>query len=502
MTKRARERDYLKSNDPTFSLDLGRLVAEEDRNLSDYYVAPERYADKAIDPQDPAVFFVGPKGIGKSAILQMVRLSRASESPRIINISPDDLAFSALANIEAKTPLLTDKNKWLFKCLWDYVLSLEIVRREHKTTGAIRSYLLSVFRNQHEKEQLRLLKISLGDDGVAKSLSTRILQLVEEVELSAEADDIKVSGKAKLGDSGGDRGSQLHLLSLVSSVAKTVSEGLKHPYYILIDDLDTNWTDTPTQNAFIAALFQSLRNFSKPPNLKCVVAMRENIYKRLPLTDRDKIPDWVCQVEWDLPTVKEMIGARIHSKLGCPMKEVWGGMFPENGFEKMWKHTFGRPRELVRLATICLKQGKRNGHLRVEDSDISEGLASFSEDRLDDLTSEHSRHYPGLGLLLRKFHGWPKEFQYRTFVKDFVDLVALEVELREGHSERYQWFGGFREQSLKVVMILMEIGFLMTKSSRGSSPRPYDDRNPPEINNESWLAIHPTYWHVLALINS
>src|SRR5947209_9388579 len=105
---------------------LGKLVAEEDQYLREYYVDPERYVTRADNVDDPAVFFVGPKGSGKSAILQMVRLMHAAESAHLINLSPDDLAFSALTNVQATTPLVqdTDRYKWTFKSLWDYVLTL------------------------------------------------------------------------------------------------------------------------------------------------------------------------------------------------------------------------------------------------------------------------------------------------------------------------------------------------------------------------------------------
>ena len=72
-------------------VDLGRLVAEEDQNLKSYYVGREFYLNRALDMTDPVIFFMGPKGIGKSAVLQMIRLEKSHDINRIINISPDDL---------------------------------------------------------------------------------------------------------------------------------------------------------------------------------------------------------------------------------------------------------------------------------------------------------------------------------------------------------------------------------------------------------------------------
>jgi hypothetical protein len=89
-------------------------VAEDDPELQGYYVGPDRYVNRAMSFTDPAVFFVGPKGAGKSAILQMVRLNRAADEGRVIDIRPDDLAFSALANVSATTPILSEVGKHQF----------------------------------------------------------------------------------------------------------------------------------------------------------------------------------------------------------------------------------------------------------------------------------------------------------------------------------------------------------------------------------------------------
>ena len=220
-------KNFLKAKAGKNASNFGRIVAEQDPELQDYYVDPEKYVSRALDPNDPVAFFVGPKGAGKSAILQMVRLSRASDAKRIISISPDDLAFSALANVKATTPILSEcsKHQWLFKSLWDYILSLEVLRREFNDkstfTAFLGNLLRSLFGTQRDAEARRLLLVSLGDEGQAMSLSSRILQLVNEVELSAEVPEVaKVSGKAKIDASKAGQGGHLWLLSLINNVAK------------------------------------------------------------------------------------------------------------------------------------------------------------------------------------------------------------------------------------------------------------------------------------------
>src|SRR4051794_35518779 len=101
MSRKSLDRNYITMAPEAKVRAFGRLVAEEDPNLSEYYIGRERYVDRALDVDDPATFFLGPKGAGKSAVLQMCRLTIGIDNPRLVSISPDDLAFSALANVEA-----------------------------------------------------------------------------------------------------------------------------------------------------------------------------------------------------------------------------------------------------------------------------------------------------------------------------------------------------------------------------------------------------------------
>ncbi len=236
--------------------DLRRLVAEKDDLLSQYYVGEDTYVSAALNREDQTTFFIGPKGVGKSAILQMVRLREASSgnSARLIDVSPDDLAFNALVNITSRTPLLTHpgQNTWLFTSLWDYVLSVEVIRREHASATGLATFLNLLFGGKHEREQRQLLHASVSDDGHVMTMTDKMLALIKEIELEGEYGGVSVKGRVELGNDANKRGTDLQLLALVNSVARQLPKELKHDYFILIDDLDLHWTGSDVQNAFLA----------------------------------------------------------------------------------------------------------------------------------------------------------------------------------------------------------------------------------------------------------
>ena len=493
-----KNRNYLKLRDPIEHLDFGRLMAEQDENLALYYVSDEKYVQRALSIEDPAIYFVGAKGIGKSAILKMVQLRQRSGANRVIEIRPDDLAFSALANAQATSPILSDasKNQWIFRTLWDYVLALEVFKREYPDPIGFARIFPTILQGAHEQEARKLLALSTL--GGTVSFTDRILQLIHELELSGEFGSTKLAATIRPIQAKPSESSSYQLLALVNSVAKKLHKNLSHDYYILIDDLDLYWTDSPTQNAFIAALFMSLIHFSRPPHIKAVVSLRENIFNALPLPDRDKLPDSVCRVRWDHDSVKRMVSERVRFKLNVTEKEIWGELFPPNGFDLIWRHSNGRPREAIRLSTLAATTALDEGHLQITPEDMAKSIRVFSDERIKEVTSEVAHKFPGLELIVRKMSGWPKEFSFDR-LKDFAELLNLEVEMKEGGAEKFCWAGGFALNPIGFAEILLQTGILWLKLSRHDEPQPFDINNPVEITTGRWFAIHPMFAPALGL---
>ncbi len=491
-----KQANYVRFQKDRTPADLGRLVAENDDLLPYYYVGKEKYVSRALNLDDPASVFIGPKGVGKSAILQMVRNDRDNygEIARLIEVAPDDLAFSALANIDSRTPLLATarQNQWLFTSLWDYILSIEILKREYPQRMVLTNLIEKLFAKREQRQVDKLLKLAFQDDGTPKqTLTHHMLSLINAIEIDAELGWAKGKARVEVDNARHAQAtSDLEILSLINDVAKFLGKQVQHPYFILIDDLDLHWTGSDLQNAFLGAMFLSMRKLSRTRNVKFVVSLRDNIFASIELEDKDKFRDAVCQVGWDTSSIKEMVVQRLAFALTCPAGKVWDGLFERGAFETLFGHTTGMPRELIRLALCCVDVARRNDHRRVWGEDVVAGIRAFSVERLDDLNSLYKYRFPNLGYVTRRFRGRAKEFDVSV-----LEEVAFELadEVEKQPSVRHNWAGGFIERPLELARLLLEIGFLQIKDRRGQRPRTALEYDRDTVNETNWYAVHPMY---------
>lgn len=478
--------------------DLGRLQAEKDHDLQEYYVGRDRYLEKALDMSDPTIFYIGPKGIGKSAILQMVRLERQDKQEIIVNISPDDLAFSALANLNIDSPILKEgQNQWLFTSLWDYVLLMELWARENSKDRNMLAKFKSLFRSKDEIRIARLFNKTIDDSGNALTFTDRIIQLIDEITISIEKPGAALSGTAKLNHA--NISSQFRFLNEINHAAKELPKIIKNTYYVLIDDLDRHWNNEPNQNGLIAALFTSLIHLSCA-SVKFIVSIRKDIYKRLPLVDKDKSRDRICNVEWDMSMLQEMIEKRILQKARFRRQDIWGNLFPSDCFRRLAYSSTQRPRELIRLINLSIDCAKKNNHKRISEDDLDIAIRNYSTERREDIASELHHTYPKLEVVLEKFTGKGKEFPFSCIDEIATELAAEGVD-RENLMP-WAWAGTFMDRAIDLATLLLDIGFLQIKVNRTAKPEKYSTDKMGVVTKDMWFAVHPMYAPGLLLLGT
>ncbi|MFK7779479.1 MAG: hypothetical protein QM501_15345 [Gimesia sp.] len=475
--------------------DLEKAVAENDDLLAQYYFNRPRYVSRALNRDDNSSVFIGPKGVGKSAILQMVRLDQNScgNASRVLEITPDDLAFNALVNIDARSPLLESahQNMWLFKSLWDYVLCSELLRREAPYPGGLESLLAGLFDSRYSREKKKLLELTLSDDGSPTSMTAKMLGLVSEIEVKASVNNSSLGGRVSLNDSSEAESDHLKILQLISNVASDIDRALSHDYYILIDDLDHHWKGTELQNAFLGAMFESIWKLSRSRKIKFVVSLRKHIYREVFIGERDKFKEFVKEVTWSKNSVKEIVQKRLCSVVVINEGRVWEDLFYESAFNAIWDSTEGTPREVLALTAACVASAIENDHSSVTPEDLRTACCSFSEDLLDGLYNSIKYEYPGVRFVIDRFAGGRKQFDI-----DYLQEIAFAVSdaIESGlYNDEIPWVTVGVDNPIQFAQTLLRIGFLRLKAGRDADARAATDHDILLLNESDWYSVSPRY---------
>lgn len=332
---------------------IGIAVAENDPNLSESYWNRAKYVDKAELFDNQSIFLVGPKGIGKSAILQMIRNDNFSGGHRVINIRPDDLAFSAVANLKTEDSLLPKiNNQWLFKTLWDYVLAIEVLHQEYTNENSLWDRVKDLFNGESEKRARRLICSAYSTGSYRSSMTDRIIQLIKELELTMSSHGASVGGKVVFNEKSTNVSL---LLNDINHIVKEIDKLLDHKYYVLIDDLDSYWENDPTQNAYISALFDSVRKFHGGEHVKFIVALRKDILAEITIQDKDKVWDQIERVLWGKSELRSILERRLTTATKLSQSKIWYGFFEGDYFDYLFNHTNETPRELIRLCDLSFQ---------------------------------------------------------------------------------------------------------------------------------------------------
>jgi hypothetical protein len=135
---------------------------------------------------------------------------------------------------------------------------------------------------------------------------------------------------------------------------------------------------------------------AKFAGVRCVVLLRTDIYDMLLFQDRDKFRGDEFRIDWNESDLLDLalIRARVSMGVSLEADELWGMIFPASiegtPIQKyLVGRTLMRPREMIQLCNSCRDTAEKNGNSRIEESDVIEAVAQYSNWKLQDLMSEY-----------------------------------------------------------------------------------------------------------------
>jgi hypothetical protein len=217
-------------------------------------------------------------------------------------------------------------------------------------------------------------------------------------------------------------------------------------YYILIDDLDRDLAGNENiQYGLIRALIESLQTFGRIPNLKIVVALREDLLEATLRDTEDahfqaeKIQGQIRRVKWGRNQLYTIIEKRVqelfryhYTKQNVKIEEV----LPERVSsrkpvdEYLIEHTLHRPRDIIAFVNKILAQNE-GATLPLSARAVTRTEPSYSTDRLDALRYEWRSVHPLFSEYVSCLRGvqWGGKISLLTEERlEYIILHSLDLE--------------------------------------------------------------------------
>jgi hypothetical protein len=437
------------------TINLGAPAAERDieRGLEDYFVESEAYNRVRLGSKR---IVIGARGIGKSAIFQVLARREREAGSYVIELSPEDYSYELLSQTMASE----DHGSWAklgaYAVAWKYLIYVLIMKEISKKKTHLKkvaaSGIYKYIRDNHSNQQASKL-----------SALVSYLKRLEGIKIGKYEANTKARELEKL-----YKLEEIHhLLPMLKEIASSKR------IVVLVDELDRGWDSSEDARAFVAGLFQACVSInSVHDSLRVYMSLRQELYDDVPelYDDAQKYRDLIETLSWNESSLLKLMARRIRHSM--PALEVaddetcWNSLFASlpgsrksGSFRYMTDRTLYRPREIIQFciqAIECCHDSYPG--IPVKHAAVREAEGIYSAERAKDIAAEHRFQYPGLISVLDAFRG-----KTQTLDREELEYLCLELITGETSSRGTgAWLNYCTQQSL--IDILWNVGFLCAEA--------------------------------------
>lgn len=530
---------------------IGAASAEDDTEfLKTCFVETGNYEDLK-DQQNIRQIVLGRTGSGKSALFERLK---HEEKERVISIEPDNLALNYVSNssmIKYFSDLGVNLDPF-YKLLWRHVLTVEVLRKHFGThsnseEGGLWNTILQMFAGQTTKdkkaqqavEYLRKWGEKFWEETeyrVKEITTTLERELVsglgikldkfkigassEEKKILSDEEKIQVINRAQHVVSQAQVQDLREVMNLLESV---LSDRQKY-YYVLIDRLDEDWIEEKLRYRLIMALMDSLKEISRVPNVKGLVAIRRDLIERVFNLVRaagfqeEKYQSLYLPMRWSSEQIIEVLDKRVDALVARRYQKgkvvTHRDLLPKQ-IDKIPIKDFitartQRPRDVISFFNKCIEVAEGKPQLNVDTLKRAEG--EYSRQRLRALGDEWYANYTGLLDFTDILKNRPSSFSLRQ-VRD-EDIADLCLKSAIDHPKEH---GTLREHARNVTedlvsvkdfkrtlfMVFYNVGLIGLKLESFESASWVDEVgqsvSPSEIDDSTHVVVHTTYHRALGI---
>lgn len=403
---------------------FGNHVAEDEKeDVFFNYVVERSEVRQFTDPEQPLCFVRAYKGEGKSALLRVT----ASK----LRKSHGDEALIIHEQATAISPDLNSENLDAWIRAWKAAIFNKIAQEVGARIGMAWSDDAMSLVEEAEKSGTK-------DRGIVWSIFDRI----------RTKPAVKVPGGVAL-----ELSAEVNKIGTASN-EKTLQRWAagKDPIWIIIDDIDLNFQNTPQFRTKVAAFFIASRQVRNSlPEIHIRAAIRPNVWTTLKLffEPLSHVEQYIVDLSWSEDQMRTLLAKRIQGYLARrnfldripfrlenapPTRELqlislafqksmnWAKQqrSPHTIIYTLSKH---RPRWVIELAAQAGKAAHRDNSQVIELHHITDELDEFGRRRVQDTVAEFRSQCPEVEEIIAGFRGASEEMatdELLTYIKNFV----------------------------------------------------------------------------------
>lgn len=492
--------------------DLGDLTAERDKNLSLYFVEDTPAFKHSLDVNDRKYILMGRTGSGKSAIIrQIIRMcdEKNGYTYSLIDHNKHDLDYIVEASKQEFKSMPENIEYIIYKLSWHYTIIINMLRNKYKESP------LQSFKPYSDVDKMvyDFLKQVDSPSTFSMTMSDLFLSLVKHIKVKVTVGDS--NNKMEVESSNIQRQETKTYSHILVNTESFIRNSLRHviggdKLYILIDDLDIGWNpNSDAQQRLMSALFSAITIYLNEPNMKPLVALRTDIFRGLKVHQREKYQDLILKVEW----TEELLSNFLTKRISTVYKDLEtskvktdffrGEIEGSNLIDYMIIYTLNRPRDLLDLCKIAIKQASAKQAEYISSVHIKDALDDYSVNRVIALEDEWKLLYQNLENLIKLVAQYStheqvnKGYLPREFQKVLNDIRDYLSNLEEGKSDSEpMWFldkyGHSDSNPQEIVSTLYDLGIIYL-INEGKLSKQASDATMPKITTTSTIKVHPMF---------
>lgn len=456
-------------------LDFGRLDAESDRSILNYFVQ----TGSVEEIKEGKYLVLGRKGSGKTAIFKYLEKEEHTKD-NVVSLDLKEYPYAAHKMLKENG--MTDDNahtlSWIFLIVLISIKFLDI-------------------KDKLSRKERKVLNNALKVMGKYSSLNS-VFTWIKRVKKW----DLKILGSGaglEISDSMDDSLS-VHMHEFIEqgiNVLNSYYNSSGNPVTVLIDGIDDSWDGEESTKNFIIGSLRAVRNlYSELDRTKsmapAVMFLRTDIWDSINFNDKNKYMQDAVKLNWSDENLVSVVEARAKYSIGksdIGWVEIFETGAPirnrrdSKGY--ILSRTMGRPRDILSFSRLALNKAQELNHPIIKNSDITDVELEYSEHIYNELENEYKLN----GNWFKNFEKIVQKINKRSFSMD--EWVGKSEEV-DGNFEYKKVFDTLFNVSV--------IGVIQKGGSTGGSKHVYRYNSPRlKYDEKTTFTFHPAIVKYLGL---